>query len=308
MSRIIAAIPNVCEGQDEKFIDELTRKLKVVKGLVLLDVSMDHSRNRTVLAMTGSREALFEGGLLLYEESLKHIDMRRHNGEYPRIGAVDVFPFVPMKDVSIEEAAEMSTAFAEKVAETFRIPVYLYGEAARHPNRRLVENIRDVEYEGLEERLKDPAWKPDFGPDEFKPDAGATIIGARYPLVSFKIYLDTRDPSVAEKIARSVGFAYGGLRHVRANAGRAREEQKMQITVSISNYRETPMYKVMELVRMESKRFGVGVRSVEMIGLIPERVFFDSAMYYMSIHDLSSDRLVEKNIMAHLNEKIFFMS
>jgi len=307
MSRIVAAIPNVCEGRDEAFIARLTQKIKEVKGVVLLDVSMDQSRNRTVLALTGSRAALFDAGMVLYEESLKHIDMRRHEGEYPRIGAVDVFPFVPLKDVSIGETVKMAEEFAAKVAKAFRIPVYLYGEAARIPARRLVENIRDIEYEGLEARLKDPAWKPDFGPDEFKPDAGATIVGARYPLVSFKIFLDTRDPVVAEAIARSIGFVRGGLRHVRANAGRTREEQKMQLTVSIANYRETPMYKVIELVRLEARRFGVGVLSVEMIGLIPERAFLDSAMYYMNVNGFSLDRLVEKNVMAHLNEKVFFM-
>lgn len=307
MSRIVAAIPNVCEGRDEAFISRLTEKLKGVDGIILLDVSMDQTRNRTVLALTGSRTALFEAGMLLYEESLKHIDMRRHEGEYPRIGAVDVFPFVPLKDVSIQDTVEMAEEFAARVADTFRIPVYLYGEAARIPNRRLVENIRDIEYEGLEARLKDPAWKPDFGPDEFKPDSGATIIGARYPLVSFKIFLDTRDPGVAESIARSVAFTHGGLRHVRANAGRTREDQKMQLTVSIANYRETPMYKVIELARLEARRFGVGVLSVEMIGLIPERALLESAMYYMNINGFSLDRLVEKNIMAHLNEKVYFM-
>lgn len=307
MSRIVAAIPNVCEGRDEAFIKRLTEKLRGVDGIILLDVSMDQTRNRTVLALTGSREALFEAGMILYEESLKHIDMRRHEAEYPRIGAVDVFPFVPLKDVPIKEAVEMAEDFAARVADRFRIPVYLYGEAARVPSRHLVENIRDIEYEGLEARLKDPAWKPDFGPDEFKPDSGATIIGARYPLVSFKIYLDTRDPAVAETIARSIAFVHGGLRHVRANAGRTREDQKMQLTVSIGNYHETPMYKVVELVRLEARRFGVGVLSLEMIGLIPERAFLDSALYYMNVNGFSLDRLVEKNIMGHLNEKVYFM-
>jgi len=305
MSRIVAAIPNVCEGRDEAFISRLTEKLKGVEGVVLLDVSMDQTRNRTVFALTGSREALYDAGRVLYEESLKHIDMRRHEGEYPRIGAVDVFPFVPLKDVAISETVEMAEEFAAEIAGTFRIPVYLYGEAARLPNRRLVENIRDIEYEGLEERLKDPAWKPDFGPDTFNPDSGATIIGARYPLVSFKVFLDTREPEVAEAVARSIAYAHGGLRHVRANSGRTREDQKMQLTVSIGNYRETPMYKVMELVRLEARRYGVGVLSVEMIGLIPERAFLDSAMYYMNINGFSLDRLVEKNVMAHLNEKFF---
>ena len=203
MGKIIAAIPNICEGKDQGFIDGLTAKLQAVPGLVLLDVSMDKTRNRTVFAYTGSKNAVFDGGLIFYEEALKQIDMRRHQGEYPRIGAVDAFPFVPTKDAGIEEAVQWAEAFAQRVAETFQIPVYLYGEAARLPQRREIENIREGEYEGLEERLKDPRWKPDLGPEVFKPDFGAALIGARYPMVSFKVYLNTSNLEHTRTICRA---------------------------------------------------------------------------------------------------------
>jgi glutamate formiminotransferase / 5-formyltetrahydrofolate cyclo-ligase len=304
MSKILSVIPNVCEGQDKAFIDQLTQKLKSIPEVVVLDVSMDATRNRTVFALTGTREGIFDGGMVLYEEALKHIDMRRHKGEYPRIGAVDVFPFVPLRDFTIEEAVDTANEFARQVAEKFNLPVYLYGECARYPLRKDVERIRDVQYEGLADRLKDPRWKPDFGPDEFKPDSGATIIGARYPMVSFKIYLDTKDIEVTRKICQSIQYDTGGLRHVTANSGVVHGTNRTHVTVSIHNYKITPMYKVIEMTRMESRHYNVNVENVEMIGLVPENVFIDSAMYYLNIRDFSFERILEKNIQTHLNQKL----
>ncbi len=307
MSKIISVIPNVCEGKDEKFIKDLTERLKTIPNLAILDASMDKTRNRTVFAFTGSKEGIFEGGMMLYEESIKHIDMRRHKGEYPRLGAVDVFPFVPLKDVTIEEAVEVANEFARMVADRFHVPVYLFGESARLPLRKDVENIRAKQYEGLEEQLKDPRWKPDLGPDDFKPDFGATIIGARYPLVSFKIHLNTTDIEITRHVCNAIQYSGGGLRHVTANAGiGSGEGQTGQISISISNYKVTPIYKVVEMARMEARRFAVDVRSVEMIGLIPEIVFLEGAMYYMNINGFTFDRLLERSLQSHLNERDLF--
>ncbi len=193
MSKIISVVPNISEGNDQPFISGLVEKLQAVKNLVVLDTSRDSVRNRTVFSFTGPQEAIFAAGLILYRETLAHVDMRKHHGEYPRLGAVDVFPFVPLKDATLEETVAMSVEFAEKVAAEFNIPVYLYCESARFPMRRYIENIREGEYEGLENKLKDPRWKPDFGPAVFNPAAGATVIGARYPMISFKAILDTPD-------------------------------------------------------------------------------------------------------------------
>lgn len=304
MSKIISVIPNICEGKDKAFIDKLTEQLKSIPEVVVLDVSMDATRNRTVFAFTGTREGIFKGGMVLYEESLKHIDMRKHKGEYPRIGAVDVFPFVPLKDVTIDETIAMANEFAQMVADRFHIPVYLYGECAQYPLRKDVERIREVQYEGLEERLKDPRWKPDVGPDTFKPDSGATVIGSRYPLVSFKLHLDSGDIEVARKICKAVQYSGGGLRHVTANAGVEYSTKLTQIAVSIHNFKVTPLYKVVELARMEARRFNTVVSEVEMIGLIPEDVLLDSAMYYMNINNFSTERLMENSIQKHLHEEL----
>ena len=303
MSKIISCVPNICEGKDQAFIDALVEKLKTVRGLTVLDVSRDSVRNRTVFSFTGSQQALFDGGRLLYRETLAHVDMRRHRGEYPRLGAVDVFPFVPLKDATLEETVAMSTAFAQQVAEEFAIPVYLYGEAARFPMRRYIENIREGEYEGLEQKLQDPRWKPDFGPASFLPAAGATIIGARYPMISFKAILDTPDEAVAEYIGQLIQHAHGGLAHVNAYAGLDSEHKVAQITVTIANYRAMPMYRALEMLRSEARRFGVTVRKVEMIGLVPETAFIESAFYYLGIQDFSFDKILERKIQTDLDEQ-----
>lgn len=303
MSKIISVVPNISEGNDQKFISSLVEKLRVIKDLVVLDTSRDSVRNRTVFSFTGPKEAVFAGGLTLYRETLAHVDMRRHRGEYPRLGAVDVFPFVPLKDASIEETVAMSEAFAQKVAEEFNIPVYLYCESARFPMRRYVENIREGEYEGLEQKLKDPRWKPDFGPTVFNPVSGATIIGARHPLLTFTAFLNTGDIAVARELSEVIKHANGGLSHVNAYAGMDSENNLAEITVTNANFRAMPMYRVLEMLRSEARRYGVTVRKVEMIGLIPESVFIDSALYYMGVHDFSLDRLLERKIQTHLDEK-----
>jgi len=308
MIKKMSVIPNVCEGRDEKFISHLTERLKTVSNLAIMDVSMDKTRNRTVFAFTGNKNAVFEGGMILYEEASKHIDMRLHKGEYPRIGAVDVFPFVPLGGMTMDEAVKISIEFAQKVARKFNVPVYLFGESARFPLRKQVETIRACQYEGLEEQLKDPRWKPDFGPDEFKPEFGATIVGSRYPLVSFKMHLNTTDIEITKHICQSIQYSEGGLRFVTANAGVTNDESRhTQIAVSISNYTVTPIYKVIELARLEARRYAVGIKEVEMIGLIPEIVFLESAMYYMNINNFSYDRLLEKSIQRLLGgNEIFY--
>ncbi len=304
MNKIISMVPNVCEGRDPQVIDGLVARLNEVRELVILDVSRDIDRNRTVLSLAGPRDAMFAGGKTLYREALQRIDMRRHQGEYPRIGAVDVVPFVPLRGATIAEAVEWAAEFAAQVAAEFAVPVYLYGEAARTPQRRNIEDIREGEYEGLAEKLKDPLWKPDFGPGTFRPEFGATAIGARYPQVSFKVMLNSGDETVAEALALAVHEAHSGLNHVKAYAGVDFESRNIQLTVSITNYRVTPMYKVIEALRMEARRYGLSLLAVEMIGLVPEAAIFESAAYYMNIADFSADRLLENRVEKQLKETL----
>lgn len=304
MSKLIAVVPNICEGRDPAFIDDLSARLKAVRDLMMLDVAVDHPRNRTVLSFTGSKEAIFEGGLLLYEQALQHIDMRRHQGEHPRVGAVDVFPFVPLKNATIEEAKQWSVEFAEKVVERFNLPVYLFAESARYRYRRDVDNIRHGEYEGFATKMKDLRWKPDLGPDTFPEDSGVTIIGARYPLIQFKVYLSCAEVEVARQVGHAVADTSGGI--IRAHAVHDAPSGLAMLTVALTNFRATPMYRAIENIRIEAARFGVDIRRVEMIGLIPEIVLIEAAEYYMRIQGFDHADLLERNIQAHLDEHFLF--
>jgi len=304
MSQIIACVPNISEGRDQRFIDDLIARLEGIDGLIMLDVAVDHDQNRTVLSFTGTKDAIFEGGLLLYDLSLKKIDMRRHEGDYPRVGAVDVFPFVPLKGADISDAKKWADEFAEMVAQRFSVPVYLFGASARYRYRGDVQNIRQGEYEGFEEKMKDLRWKPDLGPNTFPPDKGVTIIGARQPLISFKAYLSTHDLETAKEIGHLVADTSGG--HIRAVPGQDHDKGHVYLSVAITNYLTTPLYRVVENIRLEGRRFGVEIRRTEITGLIPEIVLIRAAEYYLGLQDFDHETLLERNIQKHLDGKFLF--
>ncbi|MBK6404650.1 MAG: glutamate formimidoyltransferase [Holophagales bacterium] len=290
-------------GQDEAFIEKVQEKLEAVPGLVLLDVSMDQVRNRTIFSFTGRKEAIFEGGFLLYDAALGHIDMRNHQGEYPRIGAVDVFPFVALRDAPIATAVSWSMQFAEEVARRFDLPVYLFAESARTKVRRDIEHIREGEYEGFAAKMDDPAWKPDFGPDRFPPDKGATIIGARLPIVNFKAYLTTPNEEAAEWVAKVLldpATGFSGV-HFYPALDRTRNEALLNITVG--NFQSTPLYRILEAVKTELRRFGTGVSRVEMVGLVPQQAMLDSAQHYLQVFGFSVDDVVENRLDAILGDR-----
>lgn len=303
MSQIISVVPNVCEGRDEAFIEKLTGKLEAVPGLVILDVSMDQVRNRTIFSFTGRREAVFEGGYLLYEAALGQIDMRNHQGEYPRIGAVDVFPFVALRDVPVSTAVEWSVQFAEEVARRFEIPVYLFAESARTKVRRDIEQIREGEYEGFAEKMQDPAWKPDFGPDRFPPDKGATIIGARLPIVNFKAYLATANEESAEWVSRVLSDPATGFSGVHFYPALDRTRNEALLNITVGNFQATPLYRVLEAVKTELRRFGTRVSRVEMVGLVPQQALIESAEHYLQIFGFSPDDVVENRLDEILGDR-----
>ncbi|MDP2875405.1 MAG: glutamate formimidoyltransferase [Holophaga sp.] len=296
MTKIISVVPNISEGRDTAFIEDLQRKLQAVPGLVLLDVAMDQARNRTVLSFTGSKDAIFQGGFVLYEETLKRVDMREHQGEYPRIGAVDAFPFVVVKDATIEEAVVWSTEFAEEVARRFELPTYLAYESARHAQRRDIENIRDGEYEGFAAKMSDPAWKPDFGPETFPIDKGATIIGARFPLVNFKVYLNTANEEAAVWVANTLSSPTTGLPNVKFYPGLDRQRNLALLNITVGNYQATPLYRVIEAIKTELRRFGANISKVETIGLVPSAALVDSALHYLQVTDFDNENLLEKRL------------
>ncbi len=296
MTRIITVVPNISEGRSAAFIEDLKAKLEAVPGLLVLDVAMDASRNRTVLSFTGGKEAIFEGGFVLYEEVLKRVDMRLHQGEYPRIGAVDAFPFVAVKDVAIEEVVAWSTEFAEEVAKRFQLPVYLAYESARHPLRRDIENIREGEYEGFAAKMADPTWKPDFGPEAFPEDRGATIIGARFPLVNFKAYLNTPNEEAAVWVAQTLMSPTTGMPNVKFYPGLDRQRNLALLNVTVGNYTATPLYRILEAIKTELRRFGANISKVETIGLVPQGALLESALHYLQISEFAPEHLLEQKL------------
>ncbi len=300
MSQIISVVPNICEGRDEAFVEKVQEKLEAVPGLVLLDVSMDQVRNRTIFSFTGRKEAIFEGGFLLYDAALGHIDMRSHQGEYPRIGAVDVFPFVALRDAPIATAVSWSMQFAEEVARRFDLPVYLFAESARTKARRDIEHIREGEYEGFAAKMDDPAWKPDFGPDRFPPDKGATIIGARLPIVNFKAYLTTPNEEAAEWVAKVLSDPATGFSGVHFYPALDRTRNEALLNITVGNFQSTPLYRILEAVKTELRRFGTGVSRVEMVGLVPQQAMLDSAQHYLQVFGFSVDDVVENRLDAIL--------
>lgn len=300
MSQIISVVPNICEGRDEAFVEKVQEKLEAVPGLVLLDVSMDQVRNRTIFSFTGRKEAIFEGGFLLYDAALGHIDMRNHQGEYPRIGAVDVFPFVALRDAPIATAVSWSMQFAEEVARRFDLPVYLFAESARTKTRRDIEHIREGEYEGFAAKMNDPAWKPDFGPDRFPPDKGATIIGARLPIVNFKAYLTTPNEEAAEWVAKVLSDPATGFSGVHFYPALDRTRNEALLNITVGNFQSTPLYRILEAVKTELRRFGTGVSRVEMVGLVPQQAMLDSAQHYLQVFGFSVDDVVENRLDAIL--------
>jgi len=302
MNQIITVVPNISEGRDAAFVEHLQAVLSAVPGLLVLDVAMDQARNRTTLSLTGSKEAIFEGGFKVYEETLKHVDMRKHEGAYPRIGAVDAFPFVAVKNAPLETVVTWCREFAQIIGERFNVPVYLTGEAARTPQRRDIEIIRQGEYEGFSEKMKDPTWAPDFGPSFFPEDSGATMIGARYPLVNFKVYINTANKSAADWVARTLSSPTTGMTNVKFYPGIDRVRGLALLNVTIGNYRATPLYRVLEAIKTELNRFGATICLVEMIGLVPQGALIDSALHYMHITDFNDDHLMEGKLQQVVDQ------
>ncbi len=225
------------------------------------------------------------------------IDMRLHKGQHPRMGAVDVVPFVPIKNVSMAEAVDLSIQIAKHVSETFNLPVFLYEASATRPERRNLANIRKGQFEGMADKIKKPGWKPDFGPEKIHPTAGVTALGARMPLVAFNVNLDTDNLAIANDIAKKVRHISGGLRYCKSIGVKLEERGMVQVSMNMTDYTKTALYRSFELIKMEARRYGVNVVGSEVIGLVPMAALIDTAVYYMGIENFSMEQVLEARIM-----------
>jgi glutamate formiminotransferase len=293
---VIESVPNVSEGRRPEVVEALAAAVRRVPGVRLLDYSSDASHNRSVFTMAGDAAPLKDAILALFESATAQIDLRTHSGEHPRLGAVDVVPFIPIEGASMDDCVALAKDTAAAVASRFSVPVYLYEEASANPARRNLEDIRRGEFEGLAAKMQTPGWTPDFGPSAPHPSAGASVIGARMPLIAYNINLATNRLDVAKKIAAAVRHSSGGFRFVKAMGIELADRGIVQVSMNLTNYEKTPMFRVFEAVKREAERYGVQVLESEIIGLVPSAALTASAAYFLQLQRFTSDQVLENKV------------
>ena len=293
---IIECIPNVSEGRRAEIVDAIAAAIRAVPGVRLLDYSSDASHNRSVFTLAGDPAGVTAAVLAMYERALPAIDLRQHTGEHPRLGAIDVVPFVPIEGITMEGCVALARDVGRQVAERFGLPVYLYEEAASDPSRRNLEDIRRGEFEGLATKMTAAGWAPDFGPAAPHASAGASVIGARMPLIAYNINLATDRLDVAKKIAAAIRHSSGGFRFVKAAGFELKDRGIVQVSMNLTNYEKTPMFRVFETVRREAERYGVQILESEIVGLIPAAALNAAAEYYLQIAGFKPDQVLENKL------------
>jgi len=293
--KIVESVPNYSEGSNGKKVEEIVKEIRETPNTRIVDIQYESDYNRAVITFLGTPEAVLKANVAAAKKAIDLIDMNTHKGQHPRIGAIDVVPFVPAQNVSIEECVDLSVKFAETMAQE-GIPVYLYEESARKMERKNIDNLRVGEYEGLKESIKiDPERKPDFGPSKLHPTAGAMITGARHPLISFNINLGTTDINIAKKIAKAIHLRSGGLVNIKAMGTEIAKKNYVQVGISNINYKKTPLYRQIELVRIEAARYGVSIIGTELVGVLPLGAVLNSVEYYLQLEN--PQKLEEKHLL-----------
>lgn len=293
---IIESIPNVSEGRRPEVIERLVDGVRRTPGVRVLDHSSDASHNRSVITLAGDAPSLKAAILALFAGAVDAIDLRTHRGEHPRLGAVDVVPFVPIEGTMMADCVALAKEVGAAVAQRFGVPVFLYEEASDNPARKNLEDIRRGEFEGLAAKLAQPGWAPDFGPATPHPSAGASVIGARMPLVAYNINLNTDRLDVARRIAAAIRHSSGGLRYVKAMGVKVDDRNLAQVSINLTNYEKTPIFRVFELVKREAERYGVDILESEIVGLVPSAALVSAAEFYLQLERFSADQILENKL------------
>ncbi len=296
-SRIMECVPNFSEGRDHEKIEKIVESFRGKSSVKLLDYSNDEDHNRLVVTVVGEPEALKAAVLEAIGKAVELIDLNKHSGQHPRMGAVDVVPFIPIRGCSMDDAIALSKEVGEQVASLYNLPVFLYEKSASAPHRENLAAIRKGEFEGMAEKIKLPEWKPDFGPAERHATAGTVAIGARMPLVAYNVNLGTNNLEIASAIAKKIRFIGGGLRFCKAMGVELKERGIVQVSINMTDYTRTALYRAFELVRIEARRYGVPVVGSEIIGLVPMEALIDTASYYLGLEGFSMDQVLEARIM-----------
>lgn len=293
---LIESVPNFSEGRRADVIEAIVGAVRSSGSVRVLDQSSDPDHNRTVLSLAGEPEAVLAGLQALVAACIERIDLRQHKGHHPRMGAVDVIPLVPVRDIPMEECVRLARRLGESIAARHALPVYLYEEAATAPHRRDLAAVRKGEFEGFSEKIKDAAWRPDFGPDHVHPTAGCVAVGAREFLIAFNINLSTPDLEVARKVAQAIRHSSGGLRYVKAMGVMLEDRRLAQVSINMTDFRRTPLHRVFEMVRTEAARWGAGIAGSEIVGLVPQDALLQAAEFYLRIEGFDARRVLERRI------------
>lgn len=296
MKKVLLSEPNISEGRDLEVVEQVFEQIRQVEGVKILDFSSDADHNRSVFTYLGEPEPVLEATKGMAAKAIELIDMTQHQGSHPRMGAVDVVAFVPVRGIETEEAVEIARQFAKFVGG-LGVPVYYYEDAATRPDRDKLPKIRKGQYEALGEKLQDPAWAPDEGPATFNPKSGAMVTGVRFPLVAFNVNLHTTDPTIADRIARAVRHINGGYRYVRAIGLALEGKEMVQVSMNLINYTKTPIPRVLETIRSEAARYGVNVAGTEIVGPVPLDALKQVLRYYLQAHDFSMDQIIETALL-----------
>lgn len=297
MDKIIECVPNFSEGRDLVKVEKIADCFRAKQDVKLLNYSSDKDHNRMVITAIGEPQALKKAVIESIGKAIELIDLNQHTGQHPRMGAADVVPFIPIRNVTMDEAITLAKEVAKEVSNKFNLPVYLYEKAASSLLRENLATVRKGGFEGLSEKLKQPEWKPDFGPSKPHPTAGASIIGARTFLIAYNINLNTDKIEIANNIAKKIRYIGGGLRYCKAMGVELKERNIVQVSMNLTDYTKTSIYQVFELVKVEAKRYGVTIVGSELIGLSPMNALLDAAEYYLGLENFSAKQIIETHLI-----------
>jgi glutamate formiminotransferase len=303
MRKIVECVPNFSEGRRAEVIDQIVAAIKSVPGVVLLDRESDPNHNRSVITFVASPERVVDGAIAGARKAAELIDLNKHSGEHPRMGATDVIPFIPISGVTMDDCVELARECGQRLWHELSIPVYLYEKAATRPERENLANLRRGQFEGIRDEIaQDPSRWPDFGEPRVHPTAGITAVGARPPLIAYNVNLGTSNIEIANRVARAVRHQSGGLRYVKALGFELKDRGIVQVSMNMVNYEGTPLFRAFEMVKREAARYGVPVISSEIVGLVPQRALNAVADFYLQLENFSENQILEQRLEAALEE------
>ncbi|MCD6482326.1 MAG: glutamate formimidoyltransferase [Candidatus Izimaplasma sp.] len=310
MKKIVQCVPNFSEGRDLDKVEKIVSCLKNKDGFTMVSYESDADYNRTVVTLLGDPLKIIDAVVEFTKEALKYIDMNHQSGEHPRMGAVDVIPFIPISDVTMEECIEYANIIGKKINEQFNIPIFLYAQAANKKDRIKLPNIRKGEFEGMKDKIEQDNWYPDFGTPKIHPTFGVIGVGARNPLIAYNIDLDTKDIKIARNIAKTIRFSSGGFRYIQSGPVYLEKRGHVQVTLNILDYKKNPIYRIFETVKMEALRYHVTVIASELVGLVPQDALIRSLRYYFKVNNLEFDKEMSiddltKNAIKYLQFRDF---